>query len=282
MAANERKYQEGVERYLARDLGCITVRELRLGGPKLDVVGFAPESGEFHVVECKRTRKTVGIGQTFGQVLAYQSIIHADGLQFLTEFQERAQGDPSLTRQMTQYYQSKKIPINFYVALGEEACANPKLIKHMKDQIRAVGIIRVKSNFRCRNYIRDESGKNYDVCIPKTVEVPFNRPPRAALQRVLDHKNSNSNIQYIARLIDEDIRELNDQIKTHTIGKNKPSEMRYRLRTIFLRLRPRKKWLAIELSKGGKSEKCKLDKEEDIPNLISKVKDAVNFHLGKT
>jgi len=47
----ESYYQEIVKRYISRQYGCATVRELNLGGPKFDVVGFSPDSGEFHIVE---------------------------------------------------------------------------------------------------------------------------------------------------------------------------------------------------------------------------------------
>ena len=43
--------------------------ELNFGGPKFDVVGFAPDVGEFYIAECKRTTRPVGVGQTFGQIL---------------------------------------------------------------------------------------------------------------------------------------------------------------------------------------------------------------------
>ena len=55
-------YQEIVKRYITKNYGCATVRELNFGGPKFDVVGFASETGEFHIVECKRTSRPVGVG----------------------------------------------------------------------------------------------------------------------------------------------------------------------------------------------------------------------------
>src|SRR6266850_1877082 len=82
----ETHYQDAVKRYISKKHGCATVRELNFGGPKFDVVGFSPDSGEFHIVECKLTSRLVGIGQTFGQILAYKAMIFDAGEQFLNAY----------------------------------------------------------------------------------------------------------------------------------------------------------------------------------------------------
>jgi hypothetical protein len=86
-------YQEVVRRYIAKKIRCIAIRELNLGGPTFDVVGFDPVKEEFHVVECKRTSRAVGMGQTFGQILAYEAVIYEKGEAFLDAFNDRLRKD---------------------------------------------------------------------------------------------------------------------------------------------------------------------------------------------
>lgn len=50
-------YQDLARKYVCEKFGCVAVRELNFGGPKFDVDGFSSDNDEFHIVECKCTKK---------------------------------------------------------------------------------------------------------------------------------------------------------------------------------------------------------------------------------
>src|SRR5271156_4048699 len=134
-------YQDLARKYICKKFGCVAVRELNFGGPKFDVVGFSPDNDEFYIVECKRTKRPVGVGQTFGQILAYKAMIFDAGENFLTCF-EHALAKAKFTREpfwihAARFVASRKIPVRFYVALREEACGRPDVLKLIKRDLSA-------------------------------------------------------------------------------------------------------------------------------------------------
>lgn len=187
-------YQEIVKRYVSKKYGCATVRELNFGGPKFDVVGFSPNTGEFHIVECKRTSRLVGIGQTFGQILAYKAIIFEAGEQFLNAYlkQLAKEGITSVSfySEVAQFANERKIPIRFYVALRESACLRPDFPRLMKRDLSGVGISRINKYNQGRDYIRVRGHEDYELCEAERIEVPISTPPRPIFQKVLDHQGS--------------------------------------------------------------------------------------------
>jgi len=145
----ESYYRDLVAKFLRRHYGCVVLTELDFNGPKFDVVGFSPRSEEFYVVECKKTSRPVGIGQTFGQILAYKAMLLESGRKFLTAFERDLRKKGGLRKPFWEYAarfaERGKIPVRFFVALRQKACAHYDLLRALKNDLRRVGIIRINN-----------------------------------------------------------------------------------------------------------------------------------------
>src|ERR1700674_506039 len=239
---NESFYQAIVKKYISRNYSCVTVRELNFGGPKFDVVGFSPDSEEFYIVECKRTSRPVGVGQTFGQILAYKAMIYEAGETFLTAF-ERALSKSGMSRDPfwihgARFVEAGKIPVRFYVGLREAACAQPDMLRLIKKDLKGVGIIRINQYNQCKDYIRVFGDKDFEICRAVRVEVPIGLPTRPELKAILDQKGSNGNVCTLAVKLDSKVMRMKRRIKSAPHG---GYGIYYRLTRNFVGMRPRKK-----------------------------------------
>lgn len=92
-------------------------------------------------------QKAVGVGQTFGQILAYKAMILEGGEKFLDAFNETLVRDGirkvRFWANSARFVEARKIPVRFYVALLEEAC-RPEMLELIKKDLKGVGIIRFK------------------------------------------------------------------------------------------------------------------------------------------
>jgi hypothetical protein len=175
MQTNESWMQARVQKFIKRELGCkFASTNFGFQNIEFDVVGYELESRTFQIVECKKSAKAVEIGHAFGQLLAYKSVLHNNGYEFLNEFFKRAHAKVDLD-DLIDSVAVRKLTAKFYVGLTEAACANVELLKVMKDSLPYVGIIRVKPNGTCRNYITISGERNYELCTSKVVYVPVRR-----------------------------------------------------------------------------------------------------------
>jgi hypothetical protein len=83
------KTEKQMSRAVARALGRYACHEIRVGDCVFDVVAYDKRNKLFKVVECKRTSKAAGIGQTFGQLSAYHATIATRGREFLDSYSKR-------------------------------------------------------------------------------------------------------------------------------------------------------------------------------------------------
>jgi hypothetical protein len=277
----ETHYQEAVKRYLIKEYKCATVRELNFGGPKFDVVGFSPDTGEFHIVECKRTSRLVGIGQTFGQILAYKSMIFESGPTFLNSFlkQLAKEGitDVPIFSNVAQFLDAGKIPIRFYVALREKACLTPEFLRLMKLDLKDVGVIRINNYDQCKNYIKVRGKKDYELCKAGTVEVPIGIPPRPALQKLLDKRGSNQDVADVAATIDSAIRKMATQVKAVGEGKYR---MAYRVRNNFAVIYPKKEFIRLAVRTGKKWKKTRVSRKVQLEKVMPRIRKAFQQSLS--
>ncbi len=269
-------YQELVQKYISKKYGCATVRELNFAGPKFDVVGFSPDTGEFHIVECKRTSRLAGIGQTFGQILAYKSMIFDAGEKFLTAFERQLTKDS--VRSVTfwthgaHFVETGKIPIRFYVALPESACGRPDFLRLMKRDLKNVGIIRINRYNQCKDYIRVHGREDYELCEAKTVEVPISAPVRPVLKKLLDNQGSNQSVAELTAKIDSKILKMSGQMKSFPHGSH---SMFYRVRKNFLALHPKKEFVRVSIKEKKRWKERRVKRKAQLPSLFSRIRRAL-------
>lgn len=272
----ESHYQDLVQKYIAKRHGCATVRELYFGGPKFDVVGFSPDSGEFHIVECKRSSRLVEIGKAFGQILAYKSMIYDAGVKFLNAFlgqlPRRGSRTISIYSNVAQFVRTRKVPIRFYVALREKACARPDFLRLMKRDLKSVGIIRINDYDRCKDYIRVQGEKNRELCEAARVEVPIATPPRPAMQRLLDERGSGPEVAEIAAAIDSRILRLARGMKSVQRGNY---GMVYRVKRNFAVLYPKKTFVKVSVRENKKWKQIRIGRKAQIKILLPRVRKAL-------
>lgn len=159
---------------VAYKLGKYATREININDCIFDVVAYDKKARLFRVVECKRRSKASAIGHAFGQLATYKATIAAQGGIFLDVYSKRI--NMRLGRWMEATNRYRRIRITFYVALTDKACKRVDLIRSLKESLPEVGIIRVKPNGLCRNYLHE--GKRKDTAIaqarPITVRIlPF-------------------------------------------------------------------------------------------------------------
>ncbi len=272
----ESHYQEIVKKYISKKYGCATVRELNFGGPKFDVVGFSPDSGEFHIVECKRTSRLVGVGQTFGQILAYKSMIFESGQTFLNTFlkQLAKEGitDVPVFSNVAQFLDAGRIPIRFYVDLREKACLRPDFLRLMKRDLKDVGIIRINNHDRCKDHIRVHGEDDYELCEAARVEVPIATPPRPTLQRLLDHRGSNQEVADLAATIDSRILRMARRMKSVVQGRY---AMVYRVDRNFVALHPKKEFVRVGVREKKKWKETRVSSKAQLRRLFPRIRRAL-------
>ena len=274
-------YQEMLKRYIGKKYGCATVRELNFGGPKFDVVGFCPDTGEFHIVECKLTSRLVGIGQTFGQILAYKAMIFDAGEQFLNAYLRQLAKEGitkiSFYSEVAQFTNERKIPIRFYVALREKACLRPDFLRMMKRDLTGVGIIRINNYNQCRDYIKLRGTKDFELCEAERIEVPISTPPRPLIQRVLDHQGSSADVADLIAALDGRILKMRRGIKSVLHSKY---AVYYRIGTNFVGLYPKKQFVRVEVREGNKWKKIRVKHEGQIRATAKRIKKAMARSLA--
>lgn len=278
----ESYYQDIVRRYISKKHGCVAVRELDFGGPKLDVVGFSPDNDEFHIVECKRTARPVGVGQAFGQILGYKAMIHDAGERFLDSF-NRKLSQEEITKirfwaHAVRFVEAGKIPVRFYVALLNEACEHPEILQLIKKDLKEVGIIRIDRYNHCKDYIRRFGTKDYEICQATTVEVPISMPIRNELKACLDHKKSNHGISLLAARLDRRIRRMKPK-RTKCIRLGKYGLV-YRASKNFVALYPRKNHLRLHIREKKGWKKHNIAKESQLRRLVPQIRKALERGLG--
>jgi len=273
----ETYYQEVVRKYISKKCGCAAVRELNFGGPKFDVVGFSPDAEEFLIVECKRTLRAVGVGQTFGQIIAYKAMIYDAGETFLDAFHKKlVKGGISNIRfwaHAARFVDAGKIPVRFYVALLDGACERPGILQLIKRDLPEVGIIRVTTHDHCREYIESLGKKDHQLCEASRVEIPISMPVRNELKAVLEHKKSKPTAYALAAKFDSKITGLrNRHVRT---VRRRSHGIVYRAGENFAALWPRQNHVTIQVKRNGRWKPYKVEKPSQLGRVLRAVKESL-------
>lgn len=145
---------EAVARYLRS-----AAREVTVDGYRFDVVAYDKRERLFKLVECKRGSRSTSIGRAFGQLVAYYAVVSSRGFDFVNAVSKKMR--LSFKRLMEATNGARRIRVAFHVALTDEGCKRIQLLRTIKELLPQVGIIRVKGNGHCRNYILDGRKKDY-------------------------------------------------------------------------------------------------------------------------
>lgn len=150
-----------------------SAREIKVGGCRFDAVAYDKKARLFKLVECKRVSDDRRIGQTFGQVGAYRGILEGQGFKFVDALSKKLHMRFGRWMEATQW--TARIQMEFYVALPDEACKDVERLKGLKQQHPDVGIIRVRPDGVCRDYIRVHGKKNDELTRARamTIRLPI-------------------------------------------------------------------------------------------------------------
>lgn len=153
-------------------------REVRVGECVLDVVAYDKENRIFKLVECKLGDKATSVGHAFGQIAAYYAVVAEQGFELVNALSKKL--PLSFARLMEATADARRIRVAFYVALTHEACKRVDLIRSVKRLLPIVGVIRVKPDGKCREYLRDNGRKNNKLAEarPTVIEILRRRPSR--------------------------------------------------------------------------------------------------------
>lgn len=165
------KTEAQMSQAVACTLGKYAAREVRVGDCIFDVVAYSKKEKSFRLVECKRSRKASGIGHAFGQLAAYSATIAAHGREFLVAYSKKLTVPMHQGRWMEATDDYRSIRVAFYVALTDKACKRIDLLRSMKRILPDVGIIRVKPDGYCRNYLRVGKQKEIKLAQPHTRKI---------------------------------------------------------------------------------------------------------------
>jgi hypothetical protein len=280
---SESFYQELVRKYIAKKIRCVAVRELHLGGPAFDVVGFDPLEEEFHVVECKLTSRPVGIGQTFGQIVAYKAMIYDAGEDFLDAFERKLRkdgiGKVRFWKHGVRFVDAGRIPVRFYVALRQKACERVGMLRLIKSDLQEVGIIRITNQNACRDYIRNSGVKDYEICRSDRVDVPISMPVRLPLENILKNRNSNDETRSVTAEIDKKILALKpNQVRAVAHAK---SSLYYRVAKNFVSIHPKRSFVTVRTKEEAKKwKRVRISAPHQIPSLIPRIKKSLEWSLS--
>jgi hypothetical protein len=159
--------EEEMERYLIDELkggSNYVARQVPIDNARLDVVGYNKSDRVFKVVECKLTSHDTDLGRLFGQIMSYSDLISRKADAFLDSVSERMDRPMRFGRWMQATECARRIHIEFYVALTEEACKDIDRLRRLKRQYPTIGIIRCKEDGRCRSYAKEAGKHNNELC----------------------------------------------------------------------------------------------------------------------
>ena len=146
--------------------GMLVRSNVDLGVFQSDVLTLDKSQGAFVAVQCMHGGQPNTLAAHFSKADSYLTAAKCGTLKFhaLTDKKSKA-----TTRRL----------LSVSVALMDRTCKRRDLLRSLKAQFPAVGIVRVKMNGQCRDYIRDGDG-NKDLAL--TAGAPVELPAQGKIQ----------------------------------------------------------------------------------------------------
>jgi len=124
--------------------------DFKIKGGKIDVINYNRRDKVFDIAECKIAKNAVGIGQTFGQALAYSSIIKDDGWRFFEALLDKARNWLTAS-ELNKIFTERRVKARLWVCFEQKWVIDKnRLITELKNKIReSIGIILIdKDNIK--------------------------------------------------------------------------------------------------------------------------------------
>jgi hypothetical protein len=129
--------------------------EVKLARCRFDVVAYDKNNKLFRIIECKLHSRPVSVGKTFGQAATYFSVLSGRAFDFLDAASKKI--NMRYGRWMEATHGGKEIALAVYVALTDKATKQPEFWE-LRAQFPGIGVIRVKPDGRCHDYLRGPDG----------------------------------------------------------------------------------------------------------------------------
>jgi hypothetical protein len=133
-----------LEGYFTKEGKNKPVIDFKIKGGKIDVINYHINDKVFDIAECKIANNPVRIGQTFGQVLAYSSIIKDDGWRFFEAVLNKARNWLT-AKELNKIFTERKVNIRLWVCFTHKGVSNKdNILSDLRNKINeSVGIILV-------------------------------------------------------------------------------------------------------------------------------------------
>lgn len=146
------------------------ISNVRLGDLEFDVLTFDKSESKFVAVECMFGGQPKTLAEHFSRANSDFAVAKYGALQF------HALAGKGKSKKGPAWPNTAKLKLGIRfsvsVALMNKVCKRVDLLRSLKQEFPAIGIVRVKMNGQCRDYIRDRNGdKDVALTASKAVKI---------------------------------------------------------------------------------------------------------------
>ncbi len=140
----------------------IAIREMGFRNCQFDVIGYNKNENAVYIFECKFGTKITSIGQAFGQILGYKSVLEERGYEFLNKFYQKYHEDIIKSKgwlkiELEDWFRilsTKKIGFRFFVVLKEQSKELFREIMSIKSDIKPkIGVLSITRDGVCTPHL---------------------------------------------------------------------------------------------------------------------------------
>lgn len=140
----------------------IAIREMGFRNCQFDVIGYNKNENTVYIFECKLRTNITSIGQAFGQILGYKSVLKERGYEFLNRFYQKYHEDVIKSKgrlkiELEDWFRmlgTKKIGFRFFVVLKSESKELFREIMSIKRDIKPkIGVLSVTRDGICTPHL---------------------------------------------------------------------------------------------------------------------------------
>lgn len=140
----------------------IAIREMGFKNCQFDVIGYNKNENTVYIFECKLGTNITSIGQAFGQILGYKSVLKERGYEFLSRFYEKYHEDVIKNKgwlkikleDWIRILNKKKMNFRFFVVLKDRTKELVKEITLIKRDIKPkIGVLSVTKDGICTPHL---------------------------------------------------------------------------------------------------------------------------------